>query len=170
MQVVTICYIRVTRDIVTSEFTPDHVSGHWPDWPRNICHIFTSASGLAHAHSLHSSQPGGRKMMISQLSSFPHHSSIGRFVTRWDGSILRSWTNLELSIHKKSACLRIRHFYSSRFSNAVFQIITCSNLLKCQQTASLVCSTFPKINSEPGTQQWLDIFRHFTNLPSEHSV
>ena len=44
MQVVTICYIRVTRDRynVTSDFCPGHVSGHQPDWPRNSCHIFAS--------------------------------------------------------------------------------------------------------------------------------
>ena len=55
MQVVTICYIRVTRDedFVTSEFCPGHVSGHQSDWPRNSCHIFTrfrfSSLMLTHA-------------------------------------------------------------------------------------------------------------------------
>lgn len=73
LQVVTICYIRVTRDgdIVTSEFSPGHVSvsGHWPDWPRNSCHIFTSFR-----FSSCSLTARGNKMVISQFqfSSLQH--------------------------------------------------------------------------------------------------
>ena len=67
-----ICYIRVTRDIVTSEFTL------WTMWAvatgltGHVTFVTFSpaTSGLAHAHS-----GAGHKMMISQLSSFPHHSS-----------------------------------------------------------------------------------------------
>ena len=118
----------------------DHVSSvHWPDWPRNICHIFTSYFRFS------SCSLGVHKMMISQLSSsFPHYSSPHSSICNTMGRECFEELNKLRIVHSQKICMPSDppFLHSSRFSNAVFQIITCSSLLKCQQTASLACSTF----------------------------
>ena len=78
MQVVTICYIGVTRerDIVTSEFCPGHVSGHQPDWTRNSCHIFASfrfSSGSLSPDKTPGKQDKSRFSIASPFTGFAAH-------------------------------------------------------------------------------------------------
>ena len=105
LQVVTFCYIRVTRDgdIVTSEFSPGHVSvsGHWPDWPRNSCHIFTSFR----FSSCSLTAARGNKMMISQFQFPRFNVLILQICNTTETSLFFVDLNKIRSVHSPTICM-----------------------------------------------------------------